>query len=155
MLSVVSFALSLMVVAPQLQSAGGIDGVLRTPSYQQIEGHFRPFLQKHSDKDVAERFWRLGEKLKGASQTGELVGDTPNEVLLMSFVLTELKEAFQVGVLLLIPFLVIDLVVTNILMLLGITQLNTEVASFPLKLLLFVFVDGWSLLSERLLGTYL
>lgn len=155
MLAVVSFALSLLVVSPQLQSAGGVDAILRAPSYQQIENHFRPFLLKHSDREVSQRFWKLGEQIKGTPPQGELSGDAPNEVLLLSFVLTELKEAFQIGVLLLIPFLVIDLVVTNILMLLGVTQLRTEVASFPLKLLLFVVVDGWALLSERLLGTYL
>ena len=71
-----------------------------------------------------------------------------------SFVITELKEAFQIGFLIFLPFLVIDMVVANILLALGMFQLSPITVSLPFKLLLFVLVDGWFLITQGLMLGY-
>lgn len=75
--------------------------------------------------------------------------------LIAAFLLTELKEAFQIGFLLFLPFIVIDMVVANILQALGMVMLSPTTISLPFKLLLFVMSDGWYLLAEGLLSGYL
>ncbi|MBS0353896.1 MAG: flagellar type III secretion system pore protein FliP [Proteobacteria bacterium] len=85
---------------------------------------------------------------------GEKTVDKPEQhaftVKLAAFVLSELKTAFQIGCMLFIPFLVIDLVVSSVLMAMGMMMLSPLVISLPLKLLLFVLVDGWTLTVETL-----
>lgn len=85
---------------------------------------------------------------------GEKAVDKPEQhaftVKLAAFVLSELKTAFQIGCMLFIPFLVIDLVVSSVLMAMGMMMLSPLVISLPLKLLLFVLVDGWTLTVETL-----
>ena len=79
----------------------------------------------------------------------------PFGVAIAAFLVTELRSAFELGFMILLPFLIIDLLVTNILVLLGIEQLSHFVVAVPLKLLLFVVVDGWALIAERLVASYL
>jgi flagellar biosynthesis protein FliP len=74
--------------------------------------------------------------------------------LLLSFLLTELKEAFSMGFVLLLPFLVIDLVVSNILVALGMFMVTPAMITLPLKLIVFVLCDGWMLLSKGLVVSY-
>ncbi|WP_306300104.1 flagellar type III secretion system pore protein FliP [Erythrobacter sp. LQ02-29] len=76
--------------------------------------------------------------------------DIPFSILLPSFVTSELKTAFQIGFMLFLPFLVIDLVVSSVLMSLGMMMLSPTIVSLPFKLLLFVLIDGWSLLMGSL-----
>ena len=71
--------------------------------------------------------------------------DIPLSILLPSFVTSELKTAFQIGFLIFIPFLVIDLVVASVLMSMGMMMLSPMLISLPFKIMLFVLVDGWSL----------
>ncbi len=75
-------------------------------------------------------------------------------VLMPAFVITELSEAFQVGFLIFLPFLVVDLVVANILLALGMHMLSPTTVSVPFKLLLFVMVDGFALLARALVASY-
>jgi type III secretion protein R len=75
-------------------------------------------------------------------------------VVLPAFLITELKEAFQIGLLVLLPFVVIDLVVASILLALGMTLLPPSTVALPLKLLLFVLVNGWYVLSQALVSGY-
>ncbi len=75
-------------------------------------------------------------------------------MLVPAFVVTELGEAFAIGFLLYLPFLVIDLVVANILLALGMQMLSPTQVSLPFKLLLFVGIDGWGLLSQALVAGY-
>lgn len=79
--------------------------------------------------------------------------DVPLSVLLPAYVLSELKVAFAIGFQLLLPFIVIDVVVASVINALGLTSLPASWASFPLKLLLFVIVDGWYLTVETLLNS--
>ena len=75
-------------------------------------------------------------------------------VLVPAFILSELKTAFQIGFLVFIPFLVIDMVVANVLLALGMHMLSPTTVSLPFKLLLFVLVEGWYLLARALVLGY-
>ncbi|MTI65710.1 MAG: flagellar type III secretion system pore protein FliP [Firmicutes bacterium] len=80
--------------------------------------------------------------------------DTPFRVLVPAFVISELKTAFQIGFLLFIPFIVIDLIVASILMSMGMFMLPPVMISLPFKLLLFVMVDGWFLVIKSLIESF-
>ena len=75
-------------------------------------------------------------------------------VLVPAFIVTELGEAFSIGFLIYLPFLVIDLVVSNVLLALGMQMMSPTQVSLPFKLLLFVTIDGWGLLSQALVAGY-
>ena len=76
--------------------------------------------------------------------------DVPTRVLIPSFVLSELKKAFEIGFLIFIPFLIIDIVVASTVMSMGMVMLPPVVISLPFKILLFVLVDGWTMIAESL-----
>ena len=80
--------------------------------------------------------------------------EVPYTVLFPAFITSELKTAFQIGFLLFLPFLVIDLVIASILMSLGMMMLSPMLVSLPFKLLLFVLVDGWAMTIGSLASTY-
>lgn len=80
--------------------------------------------------------------------------DVPPTVLLPAFITSELKTAFQIGFLLFLPFLVIDMVIASILMALGMMMLSPMIVSLPFKLLLFVLVDGWALTMGSLASSF-
>ena len=75
-------------------------------------------------------------------------------VVIPAFVISELTESFQIGFVIFLPFLVLDMVVSNILMALGMQMLSPTTISLPFKILLFVLVDGWYLLSKGLVLGY-
>jgi type III secretion protein R len=76
------------------------------------------------------------------------------QVLIPAFVTSQLKEAFEVGFLIFIPFVIIDMVIANILLAMGMSMLSPSVISLPFKLLLFVLVDGWFLIVRGLVLSY-
>jgi flagellar biosynthesis protein FliP len=80
--------------------------------------------------------------------------DVPTRVLIPAFILSELKTAFQIGFMIFLPFLVIDLVVSATLMSLGMIMLPPSFISLPFKLLLFVLVDGWALITQSLVQSF-
>jgi len=80
--------------------------------------------------------------------------DVPMVVLLPSFLTSELKTAFQIGFLIFVPFLIIDLVVAAVLMSMGMMMLSPMLISLPFKLMLFVLIDGWSLLAATLVRSF-
>ncbi len=80
--------------------------------------------------------------------------DIPTYVLIPAFMISELKTAFQIGFLLFIPFIIIDLVVANILLSLGMFMLSPVMVSLPFKILLFVLADGWSLITRGLMLSF-
>jgi flagellar biosynthetic protein FliP len=80
--------------------------------------------------------------------------DVPLTVLVPSFVTSELKTAFQIGFLLFIPFVIIDLVVASVLMSMGMMMLSPVLISLPFKIMLFVLVDGWSLVMGSLAASF-
>ncbi len=84
----------------------------------------------------------------------ETFDDIPNHVLIPAFIISELKTAFQIGFVLFIPFLVIDMVIASTLMSMGMLMLPPMMISLPFKILLFIMVDGWSLLVRSLILSY-
>jgi flagellar biosynthesis protein FliP len=100
------------------------------------------------DKDL-ELFLKVGDRPLPATRL-----DTPLMVVVPSFVLSELKRAFQIGFVLFVPFLVIDMVVASILMSMGMMMLPPVMIALPFKVLLFVLVDGWNLVVQSLLMSF-
>ena len=80
--------------------------------------------------------------------------DVPIRVVIPAFIVSELKTAFQIGFMLFLPFLIIDLVVASILMAMGMMMLSPMIVSLPFKLMLFVLVDGWSLILGTLMSSF-
>lgn len=148
----VSILLSLFVMNPVFDQLGGVDGFLQQS--ENLEGGkfqtaLRPFLEPNTDPFVLERFAAIENQIAGEEKTN------PSFITLaVAFMITELQAAFQLGFLILLPFLVIDLLVMNVLMSLGVTQMSGSTIAIPLKLLLFVVVEGWTHLGERLLLSY-
>lgn len=82
------------------------------------------------------------------------IQDTPIRVVIPAFIVSELKTAFQIGFMLFLPFLIIDLVVASILMAMGMMMLSPMIVSLPFKLMLFVLVDGWNLIMGTLMTSF-
>jgi flagellar biosynthesis protein FliP len=109
----------------------------------------REFMLKQTRQSDVQLFARLA-KLP-AEVKGE---DVPLRVLVPAFVTSELKSAFQIGFLIFIPFLIIDLIVASVLMSLGMMMLSPVLVALPFKLLLFVMADGWNLLMGSLAASF-
>ncbi|WP_353214470.1 flagellar type III secretion system pore protein FliP [Salinisphaera hydrothermalis] len=112
-------------------------------------GPMRNFMLRQTREPDIAMFAKLGNV--GPIQTPK---DTPMRVLLPAFVTSELKTAFQIGFTIFIPFLVIDLVVASVLMSLGMMMVPPATISLPFKLMLFVLVDGWTLLIGSLAKSF-
>jgi flagellar biosynthetic protein FliP len=80
--------------------------------------------------------------------------DVPTYVLIPAFILNELTVAFKIGILLFIPFIVIDMVVASALMSMGMIMLPPVMISMPFKLILFILVDGWGLLTDQIVRSF-
>jgi type III secretion protein R len=115
----------------------------------------REFLiKKITNKDRA-LFFNLAKKMRTTEEDRQDITDRDFMIVVPAFVVSELKEAFQIGFLLFVPFIVIDMVVANILLALGMHMLSPTTISMPFKLLLFVLVDGWYLIAKGLVVGYL
>ncbi len=119
----------------------------------QILEPLKQFLLKHGSPDERGRFVDLGRELR-APEEAALVNESDLAVIVPAFVITELKEAFIMGFLIFLPFLVLDMLVANVLLALGMQSLSPSQVSLPFKILLFVAVDGWSLLAHGLVLGY-
>jgi len=111
------------------------------------------WLGQQTGADEREVFVGLGQELYPEAHR-DLVAPDSLLVVAPAFLLTELKEAFVIGFLLFVPFVVIDFVVANILMSLGMQTLSPTAISLPFKLLLFAMIDGWTLLLQGLVLGY-
>lgn len=113
----------------------------------------KTFLLKHTDDEERVQLYEISLQLRTEEQRKSI---TPEDLLIVipAFVMTELKEAFMIGFVLFIPFILVDLVVANILLSLGMHMLSPTTVSLPFKLLLFVLVDGWTLVIRGLLLGY-
>jgi len=110
---------------------------------------FREFMFSQTRKTDLALFADLGNYGKFATED-----DVPMVVLLPSFLTSELKTAFQIGFLLFVPFLIIDLVVAAVLMSMGMMMLSPMLISLPFKLMLFVLIDGWTLITATLVSSF-
>ena len=101
------------------------------------------------DMDDLALFIRLSDTPKPKTAM-----DTPLQVVTPAYMISELKRAFEIGFLLFVPFLVIDLVVASVLMSMGMMMLPPVVVSLPFKLIFFVLVDGWRLVAGSLVESF-
>ena len=113
----------------------------------------RDFMLKNSRPEQRDFFVRTAQRMWGPELSAG-VGARDFLVLMPAFVVSELTAAFQIGFLLYLPFVVIDLIVSNILLAMGMMMVSPVTISLPLKLFLFVMVDGWSRLIQGLVLTY-
>ncbi len=113
----------------------------------------RGFLRANSDERERARFLAVAKAARPEADRAKVTVDDL-AVLVPSFMVTELSEAFAIGFLLYLPFLVIDLVIANILLALGMQMLSPTQVSLPFKLLLFVSIHGWGLLAQALVSGY-
>lgn len=121
--------------------------------FSQAREPLREFLEKHAQpreraffKDAASRLMK--------EPVASTIADRDFVVLVPAFIVSELTSAFLIGFIVFLPFIVIDLVVANVLMALGMQMMSPTMVSLPLKLLLFVMLDGWSRLLHALVLTY-
>lgn len=110
---------------------------------------FRQFMAVRIDPETFESLASLRP-----DQVGTLGPDAPLSVLVPSFMLSEVARAFQIGFLIFLPFLIIDLVVAAVLMSMGMMMVPPAIVSLPFKLSFFVIADGWRLISEALVRSY-
>jgi flagellar biosynthesis protein FliP len=151
-----SLFLSLFVMAPTLErvnetaiapySAGQIGA---EQAIANAGDQFHAFMIRQTRETDLAMFADMAKAPKFASEA-----DVPFSILLPAFVTSELKTAFQIGFMLFLPFLVIDLVVSSVLMSLGMMMMSPMLVSLPFKLLLFVLVDGWALLMGSLASSF-
>ncbi|MEH7382536.1 flagellar type III secretion system pore protein FliP [Bacillus sp. JJ1533] len=118
-------------------------------AYTRAAVPFKEFMSVHTRQKDLELFLNY----TGADRP-ETIQDIPLTALVPAFAISELKTAFQIGFMIFIPFLVIDMVVASILMSMGMMMLPPVMISLPFKILLFVLVDGWYLIVKSLLQTF-
>jgi len=118
-------------------------------AYDRAVVPFKEFMSEHTrQKDLALFLdYRGGER-------PETVEDIPLSALVPAFAISELKTAFQIGFMIFLPFLVIDMIVSSVLMSMGMMMLPPVMISLPFKVLLFVMVDGWYLVVKSLLESF-
>jgi flagellar biosynthesis protein FliP len=118
-------------------------------AYERAATPFKEFMSKHTrQKDLALFLNYAGIK------NPESIEDIPLTALVPAFAISEIKTAFQIGFMIFIPFLVIDMVVASVLMSMGMMMLPPVMISLPFKILLFVLVDGWYLIIKSLLQSF-
>lgn len=118
-------------------------------SFQKTSAPFHDFMLKN----VRQKDLQLLFDLSKSTQVKE-PKDTPLKVLLPAFVISELRRAFEIGFLIFVPFLVIDMVIASVLMSMGMMMLPPVMISLPFKLVFFVLVDGWYLLAGSLVNSF-
>jgi flagellar biosynthesis protein FliP len=111
-------------------------------AFDRASGPLRGFMEKN----VREKDLRLFVDMSGEAQP-QKPDDSSMRVLVPAFMISEIKRAFEIGFLLFLPFLIIDLVVASVLMSMGMMMLPPVVVSLPFKLIFFVLVDGWTLVA--------
>ncbi len=128
-----------------------MDGTLAIePAFNATIDPFRHFMAARIDPDT---FAELAALRPGAG-IDVAIPDSPLSVLVPSFLLSEIARAFQIGFLVFLPFLIIDLVVAAVLMSMGMMMVPPAIVSLPFKLAFFVVADGWSLISGALVRSY-
>ncbi len=155
---IVSLALFLtaFIMAPTLEKAY-TDGIqpLMAEKMQPAEAFAKTtapvaaFMLKHVRENDLKLFFNLAKQAPPA-----MADATPLRVLIPAFLISELRRAFEIGFLLFIPFLIIDLVVASLLMAMGMMMLPPVTISLPFKLIFFVLVDGWALVAGSLVQSY-
>ncbi|WP_078547110.1 flagellar type III secretion system pore protein FliP [Litchfieldia alkalitelluris] len=118
-------------------------------AYEKASIPFKEFMSKHTRQKDLELFLKYS-----GSETPSSIEDIPLTALVPAFAISEIKTAFQIGFMIFIPFLVIDMIVASVLMSMGMMMLPPVMISLPFKILLFVLVDGWYLIVKSLLQSF-
>jgi flagellar biosynthesis protein FliP len=118
-------------------------------AYEEAVVPFKEFMSAHTRQKDLALFLEYGQV-----ERPESIQDIPLTALVPAFAISELKTAFQIGFMIFIPFLVIDMVVASVLMSMGMMMLPPVMISLPFKILLFVLVDGWYLVVKSLLQSF-
>ncbi|AGX03876.1 MULTISPECIES: flagellar type III secretion system pore protein FliP [Bacillus] len=151
-----SLFLTFFIMAPTFQEVNEQaltplfnDEINLEQAYEKASVPFKDFMSAHTrQKDLA-----LFLEYSGA-ETPESIQDIPLTALVPAFAISEIKTAFQIGFMIFIPFLVIDMIVASVLMSMGMMMLPPVMISLPFKILLFVLVDGWYLVVKSLLQSF-
>jgi type III secretion protein R len=165
-----ALALSVLVMAPVLRRTADLLRAAppaatleaRLATLERASGPLREFLSRFARPDDRAAFLDVARRLAPAASEpeqanrGHAGGPAEDDlaVLAPAFVVSELRRAFTIGFLVFLPFLVVDLAVANVLLALGLGQVSPTAVALPLKLLLFVAVDGWRLLARALALSY-
>ena len=151
-----SLFLTMFVMSPVISRSydAGIEpymsgSLAAQPALEAALSPVREFMLGQTRKNDLEMFVSLAKRDDIGAPT-----DVPISILVPAFVTSELKTAFQIGFLIFIPFVIIDLVVASTLMSMGMMMLSPMLISLPFKLMLFVLVDGWALLMSTLAGSF-
>ncbi|HET7579075.1 MAG TPA: flagellar type III secretion system pore protein FliP [Bacillales bacterium] len=118
-------------------------------AFQKAEAPLKDFMANHTRQKDLQLFLKYGHYEKPES-----IEDIPMAALVPAFTISELKTAFEIGFMIYVPFLVIDMVVASVLMSMGMMMLPPVMISLPFKILLFVLVDGWYLVVKSILISY-
>jgi len=148
--------LTFFIMAPTFQASydGGIKPIMEG-SIDEMEGMtkavapFKTFMLKHERPKDLELFMNLSKTPKVADPSA-----TPLQVVIPAFMISELRRAFEIGFLIFLPFLIIDMVTASILMSMGMMMLPPVMISLPFKIIFFVLVDGWYLIAGSLVQSY-
>ena len=132
-------------VAPYMNGSLGFDKAVA-----QAEGPIRAFMLNQTREDDIAMFMQIAQKKDVVS-----ADDVPFTTLMPAFLTSELKSAFTIGFMIYIPFVVIDMIVSSVLMSMGMMMLSPMIISRPFKLMLFVLVDGWTLLMGSLASSFI
>ena len=143
--------------APASESAPslGVEKVLETDALAKAAEPFREFLSHHTSERERAFFVHTAETLWGKDGEPASVDPESFYILLPAFCVSELTKAFQIGFLVYLPFIAIDIIVSNILLAMGMMMVSPVTISLPFKLLLFVMVNGWTLLIQGLVRGYI
>ena len=137
------------------QNAGSPNYFFDTDAVAKAAEPFRRFLSEHTAARERVFFISTAETLWGKDGEPATVDPESFYILLPSFCVSELTKAFQIGFLVYLPFIAIDIIVSNILLAMGMMMVSPVTISLPFKLLLFVMVNGWTLLIQGLVRGYL
>lgn len=153
----VSLFLSMFIMAPVFEQVNENalqpylnEQMTSKEAFEQAKEPMRAFMLSQTRVKDLETFVRIA----GDEDKYQDPSEVPLTILIPSFVTSELKTAFQIGFMLFIPFLIIDLVVASILMAMGMMMLSPMIVSLPFKLMLFVLVDGWNLIFGTLATSF-
>lgn len=116
---------------------------------------YKDYLQKYSEEDLVIFFAKAESPEKQEMTDNEVMSDPSIFSLLPAYALSEIKSAFKIAFYIYLPFVIVDLLVSSILLSLGMMMMSPVTISIPIKLILFVVLDGWTLLSEGLIKQYL
>lgn len=154
-----SLFLTFFIMAPTLNQINKdaldpyLEGKIQPKSFfEKAAKPLQNFMVKQIDTDGVKEI-ALFVKLSKA-KTPKNIKEVPFSILIPAFMLTEIKKAFIIGILVFIPFLVIDMVVASTLMSMGMIMLPPVMISLPFKIILFVLIDGWSLMTYELVKSY-